>query len=176
MKVSHIIDLVTHRLTKHLTLVFTGNIFAAFLGFLAVLIISRQLTVSDFGLFNMAISAMLIASRLSGLGMDTAMIRFTSSYLGVKKTAEANQVLRATLLVKIISSFILAVIIFNTAELLATKVFHYSSLTPLLKLAAFGVLTIPTFNYLKSALYTYQLFMMGVILQILVDFGKLTIV
>lgn len=176
MKVSHIKDLITHRLAKHLTLVFTGNIFAAFLGFLAVLIISRGLTVHDFGLFNIAISAMLIASRFSGLGMDTAMIRFTSSYLGVKKTSEATQVLRTTFLVKIISSFILAVIIFNTAELLATKVFHYSSLTPLLKLAAFGVLVIPTFNYLKSVLYTYQLFQMGVILQILVDFGKLSTV
>ncbi len=131
---------------------------------------------SDFGLFNMAISAMVIASRFSGLGMDTAMIRFTSSYLGVKKTSEATQVLRVTFLVKLISGFILAVIIFSTAELLATKVFHYSSLTPLLKLAAFGVLTIPTFNYLKSALYAYQLFRMGVILQILVDFGKLSTV
>jgi len=62
------------------------------------------------------------------------------------------------------------------AELLATKVFHYSSLTPLLKLAAFGILVIPTFNYLKSALNSYQLFQMGVILQIIVDFGKLSTV
>ncbi len=176
MKVSHIKDLVTHRLAKHLTLVFTGNIFAAFLGFISVLIISRQLTVSDFGFFNIAISVMLIASRLSGLGMDTVMIRFTSSYLGANKISEATQVLRATFLVKIISGFIIAVIIFNTAELLATKVFHYSSLTPLLKLAAFGVLVYPTFNYLKSVLYSYKLFQMGVILQILVDFGKLSTV
>lgn len=176
MKVSHIKDLVTHRLTKHLTLVFTGNIFAAFLGFIAVLIISKQLTVSDFGLFNIAISVMLIASRLSDLGMNTVMIRFTSSYLSVEKTSEATQVLRAVFLVKMISGFIIAVIIFNTAELLATKVFHYSSLTPLLKLVAFGVLVIPTFNYLKSVLSTYKLFQMGVILQILVDFGKLSTV
>jgi O-antigen/teichoic acid export membrane protein len=133
MKITHIKDLATHRLAKHLTLVFTGNIFAAFLGFLAVLMISRQLTVSDFGLFNMALSAMLIASRISGLGMDTAMIRLTSSYLGAHKTSEATQVLRTTFLIKIISSFIFAVIIFNTAELLATKVSHYSSLTPLFK-------------------------------------------
>ncbi len=176
MKISHIIDLATSRLTKHLTLVFIGNIFAAFLGFLAVLIISIELTVHDYGLFNIAISAMLIASRFSGLGMDTAMIRFTSSYLGVEKTAEATQVLRATFLVRIIVSSILSIIIFNTADLLSTKVFHYSSLTPLLKLAAFGVLVIPTFNYLKSVLYTYQLFQTGVILQILVDFGKLSTV
>jgi O-antigen/teichoic acid export membrane protein len=176
MKVSHIKDLVTHRLAKHLTLVFIGNIFAAFLGFLAVLIVSKQLTVRDFGLFNISISVMLIASRLSGLGMDTVMIRFTSSYLGVEKTSEATQVLRATFLVRIIVSSIISVIIFNTAELIATKVFHYSSLTPLLKLTAFGVVAISILNYLKSAFYTYQLFQMGVILQILVDFGKLSIV
>ena len=175
MKVSYIKDLVTHRLAKHLTLVFTGNIFAAFLGFLAVLIISRGLTVHDFGLFNMALSAMLIASCLSGLGMNTAMIRFTSFYLGVEKTSEATQVLRTTFLVRIIVSSIISLIIYNTAEILSTKVFHYSSLVPLLKLAAFGVLTISTFNYLKSTLYTYQLFKMGVLLQILVDFGKLSI-
>ena len=100
MKVSHIKDLVTHRLAKHLTLVFTGNIFAAFLGFLAVLIVSRGLTVYNFGLFNMAISAMLIASRLSGLGMDTAMIRFILSYLVVGKTADATQVQRISIYCK----------------------------------------------------------------------------
>ena len=124
----------------------------------------------------MALSAMLIASRLSGLGMDTVMIRFVSSYLDVEKTSEATQVLRTAFYVKILSGFIIAVIIFNTAELLATKVFHYSSLTPLFKIAAFGILVISTFNYLKSVLCTYQMFQMGVILQILVDFGKLSTV
>ncbi len=93
MKVSHIKDLVTHRLAKSITLVFTGSMFTALLGFLAVLMISRELTVRDFGLFNMAISAMLIASSLSALGMNTAMIRFASSYLSAGKTAEAVQVL-----------------------------------------------------------------------------------
>ena len=176
MKVSHIIDLVIPRLAKHLTLVFIGNILAAFLGFLTILIISRGLTVSDFGLFNMAISAMLITSSLSCLGMDTAMVRFASSYLVLQKTAEATQVLRATFLVMTIFSFILAVVIFNTAELLSTKVFYSSNLTSLFKLAAFGVLAISTLSYLKSALYTYQLFHMGVILQSLVDFGKLSTV
>ncbi len=172
MKFSKIMTLATSQLARRLTLVFMGNLFAAGLGFLAVLIISRELTVSDFGLFNMAISVILIASHLASLGMDTGMIKFASSYLGVKKTAEATQVLRLTLLVRVITSFILAAIIFNTAELLSTKVFHYPSLTPLLKLAAFGILAISTLNYLKSALYAYQLFKRAVILQLLVDFSK----
>ena len=117
MNVSYIMNLVTSQLARHITLVFVGNIFAAGLGFLAVLIISRELSVSDFGLFNLAISVMLIASQLSSLGMGNAMVRFASSYLGEEKTSEATQVLRTTFLVRIIVSFILSVIIFNTAEL-----------------------------------------------------------
>lgn len=101
------------------------------------------------------------------------MIRFASSYLGVDKKAEAAQVLRATFLVRILLSFILFAIIFNTAELLSTKVFHDSGLTPLLKLTAFGVLSISIWFHLKSALYTYRLFQMSVIVQILIDSGKL---
>lgn len=172
MKLSNVVNVVTSQLVRRLTLVFMGNLFAAGLGFLAVLIISRELTVSDFGLFNMAISIILIASHLASLGMDTGMIKFASSYLRVKKTAEATQVLRLTLLVRVIISFIVTVIIYNTAELLSIKVFHYPSLTPLLKLAAFGILAISTLNYLRSALYAYQLFKKSIILQLSVDFGK----
>ena len=123
MKLPNLINLLRSQLAGRLTLVFMGNLFAAGLGFLAVLIISRELTVSDFGLFNMAISIILIASHLASLGMDTGMIKFASSYLRVKKTAEATQVLRLTLLVRVIISLIVTVIIYNTAERLSIKGF-----------------------------------------------------
>lgn len=172
MNISYIMNLVSSQLARHITLVFTGNILAAGLGFLAVLIVARNLTVSDFGLFIIVISFMRTTSYLSGLGMETAMIRFASSYLVVEKTEEATQVLRMSLIVKSISGFILAVIIFNTAGLLSTELFHYQRLTPPLKLAAFGMLAASASNYFISVFYTYQLFRMSVILQLLVDFGK----
>ncbi len=174
MKVSHIIDLVTSRLAKHLTLVFTGNIFAAFLGFLTVLIISRELSVSDFGLFNIAISVMLIASQISGLGMEKAIMKFTSFYLGEGKKNEAIQVLKVTLFVRIITTLIFMVLIYSTAEMLSSKAFHYSGLTPLLKLASIGILAATLLNYLRFSLYASQEYRRAVILQLLVDIGKLS--
>ncbi len=172
MNVSYITNIVTSQLARHITLVFAGNISAAGLGFLAVLIVARNLAVSDFGLFIIVISFMRITSCLSGLGMDTAMIRFTSSYLVAGKTAEATQVQRISLIVRSIICFILAVIIYITAGLMSTELFHYQSLTPPLKLAAFGMLAASILNYFRSVFYTYQLFRMSVILQLLVDFGK----
>ena len=173
MQVFQKINLATSRLTKHLTLVFTGNLFAASLGFVAILMISRELSVSDFGLFNLAIPVILIAARLSDIGMDVSMTKFASSYLAANKTAEATQVLRVTFFVRVIICSIFTVIIYNLAGLLSITFFHDSSLVQLLKLSAFGIFITSMFNYLKSVLFTYQLFQRSVFLQILIDFTKL---
>ncbi len=106
MNVSYITNLVSSQLARHITLVFAGNISAAGLGFLAVLIVARELTVSDFGLFIIVISFMRLTTRLSDFGINTAMTKFASSYLVVEKTAEATQVLRMSLIVRSIIGFL----------------------------------------------------------------------
>lgn len=176
MKISTAIKLFTSQLARRLTLVLTGNIFAASLGFISVLIITRTLSVSDFGLFNIAISIILIGPRLAALGMDTSMIKFASSYLSAGKTKEATQTLRTTVIMQITASLILAIAIFSIAPILAQKVFRYHNLTPLIRLAAFGVLFFSLLNYLKSVLYTYQLFKKCVVLQLWIDATRLSAV
>lgn len=161
---------------RQLTLVFIGNVTAAALGFLTILLISKKLTISDFGLFNLAISITFIASCMSNLGIDTAMVRFASFYLYEKKNIEATQVLKVALLIKIAIGSFLFGILFVSANFLATNVFYLPSLAPLIKLAAFGGLSYSLLNYLKSSLYVYQVFKESIILQLFVDFSKLSIV
>lgn len=158
---------------RHFTLVFSGNIFAAGLGFLTVLIISRKLTVSDFGLFNVAISIIPITFYLSCLGMNTAMVTIASSYLCENKKAEAFHVLKASFFVITVLGSFFAGIIFLTADFLSEKVFQIPSLTPLLKLAAFGGLSVSLLNYLKSTLHVFQMFRWSVAVQLFVDGAKL---
>lgn len=173
IKVSNSIRLFTSQLSRQLILVFTGNIFAAGLGLLVILIISKVLTVNDFGLFSITLSVILIAPALSSLGTNTSMIKFVSSYLCRGKNAEAVQVLRLILYLRMVTSFILAVTIFNTAVFLSRKVFQCPDLPPLLKLAAFGVLFVSILDYLKNVLYTYKMFKKYIVLQLLVDLAKL---
>ena len=145
MKNSNIVDLITSRTAKNITLVLSGNVVAAGMGFLAILLISREISVSDFGLFNLSISIMIIVSRLSSLGMNTPMVKFASAYLEVNKKAAAAQVIRTTLHVRLIASLVLAVITFSAAELISTKVFHYPELTSLIKLISSGILCVAIF-------------------------------
>ncbi|MGB3863409.1 MAG: oligosaccharide flippase family protein, partial [Candidatus Aminicenantaceae bacterium] len=69
------------RLAGHLILMSTGNILCAGLAFLGILIISRALSVSDFGLFNISISVILMAQPLINFGMLGTMIKFVSAHL-----------------------------------------------------------------------------------------------
>ncbi|MDO8283299.1 MAG: oligosaccharide flippase family protein [Thermodesulfovibrionia bacterium] len=172
MKNSNIVNLVTSRSAKDLSLVITGNVSAAGLGFLAVLLISRELSVSDFGLFNMALSIMIIVSRLAELGMEAPIVKFTSSYLAANRAADADSVLRMAFRIRLATALIFAVLTFIAADMISTRLYDYPDLAPLIKLVSSGVLGIAVFGYIRSALHAYQLFRRSVMLQLLVDLAK----
>jgi len=167
------IKLLTSQIARDLSLVSTGNIFATGLGFLSVLVISRDLSVSDFGLFNIAVSVILMVPPLIDFGINAGMIKFASTYLGMGKITEASEVFRTTLIVKTATSLVFTLILFNGASLVSLKIFNYPDLVPLIQLSAIGVFSVSLFNYLKSALFTYKLFKECVFIQILVDLIKL---
>jgi O-antigen/teichoic acid export membrane protein len=172
MRVSDIANIMTSRMARQFTLVLTGNICSAGLGFLAVLLISRNLTVSDFGLFSIARSFIVVGSLFAGLGIDIGMIKSASSYLKEEKAAEASHVCRATFLVIAAAGSVIAAVVFTMAEVVSLRIFHYPNLIFLIKLASAGILGVSTLEYLRSVFYTYQLFQKSVILQLSVDVLK----
>lgn len=173
MNIPSAIKLLTSQLARQLTLVLTGNTISAGIGLFAVLIISKSLTVHDFGLFNIAISLVLIVQPLANFGMNTSMMKFTSSYLGAGKTHEACQVLKTAFYIKTFVSFILAVLVFNTSGLLSKQVFHQPLLAPLFEIASFGILMVSMFNYVKGVLHAYKKFTDSVAIQLFMDLAKL---
>ena len=165
--------LFTSRPAKHLSLVLAGNIAAGGMGFLSILIISRVLTVSAFGLFNLALSIMIILSSLSGLGTEIGMVTFASFHLRDNKPGKAARVIRVGSYARAVFSLIIAIIIFFAARPLSHNIFHYPGLTPLIKLCAIGIFVISIATVVKSIFFTYQLFKLSVIQQLMVDTLKL---
>jgi O-antigen/teichoic acid export membrane protein len=174
MGLKNIIDIVTSRLAKRISFVFAGNMSAALLGFIAVLMISRNLAVGDFGLFNLAVSIMLIAARLSGLGMEVGMTRFASSYLAEGNIADARQVIRLTLSVKAVMGVVIGSVIFVSSGYISTEVFRFEGLASLLKISAFGVIAVSLSQFMKYVFTTYLMFKRAVVLQFLIDIGKIS--
>ncbi|MGB3862079.1 MAG: oligosaccharide flippase family protein, partial [Candidatus Aminicenantaceae bacterium] len=160
------------RLARHLILMSTGNILCAGLAFLAILIISRALTVSDFGLFNISISVILMAQPLINFGMLGTMIKFVSAHLARGQEDEAIHVVKAVFYIKVTLSLILAAFVFFTADLLAQHVFRLPSLFPLLRMSAFGIFFLSIFNYVKATLWAYKKFPAYVVIQFFTDMAK----
>ncbi len=176
MRLTRIRKLLTSRPEKNLTLVLAGNITAAGLGFLSILIISRVLTVSAFGLFNLALSIMIILSSLSGLGTETGMVTFASFHLRDDRQGKAARVIRVGFYARTVFSLIIAMTVFLTARPLSTVIFHYPELVPLVKLSSVGIFVISIAAFFKSVFFTYQLFKRSVVQQLLVDIIKLVTV
>jgi O-antigen/teichoic acid export membrane protein len=161
------------RLAGHLILMSAGNILGAGLAFLAILIISRAVSVSDFGLFSISISVILMAQPLINFGMLGTMIKFVSSHLARGHEDEAVHVVKAVFVIKATLSLILATFVLFAAEPLAQNIFHLPLLFPLLQMAALGIFFQSIFNYVKAMLWAYKKFLVFVVIQILIDMAKL---
>jgi lipopolysaccharide exporter len=172
MKTTEFKNIFKSKLAGHLILMSVGQILCAGLAFLSILIISRTISVSDFGLFNISISVILIVQPLINFGMLGTMIKFVSSHLSRGQEDEATHVVKAVFCIKITFSLIIAVVVFFAAEPLAQNVFRHPSLFPLLRMAAFGIFFLSTFNFVKTTLFAYKKFPAFVVIQFITDLVK----
>jgi lipopolysaccharide exporter len=172
MKTLKFLLLFKSRLAGHLILMSAGNILCAGLAFLAILIISRSVSVSDFGLFNISLSVILLFQPLINFGMLGTMIKFVSSHLSRGQEDEAVHVVKAVLAIKVTLSLIMMALVFLLADALSQHVFHLPSLAPLLRMAAWGILFLSMFNYVKATLWAYKKFLSYVVIQFLTDAAK----
>ncbi|MGB8952348.1 MAG: oligosaccharide flippase family protein [Candidatus Aminicenantales bacterium] len=103
-------------LARNITLVISGNLFTSGLGAISALLVSRYLSVGDFGLFSLALSIMYTATFLTELGTNTSMVKFASSYLGAGRTAEASHVFRVIFRTQLAAILIVAGTMFFLAN------------------------------------------------------------
>jgi O-antigen/teichoic acid export membrane protein len=100
------------------------------------------------------------------------MIKFVSSHLSNSRGEEAIHVVKAVFVIKVTLSLAMAILVFLLADPLARHVFHLPSLTPLLKMAAWGILFLSMFNYVKATLWAYKKFFAYIVIQFLIDTTK----
>ena len=96
---------------KDAYILFSGNVFNAFLGFLFTIVIARALTVSDFGIFSAASNLIIILASLSDLGLSSGLVNFVSHYLGRGERERADEYAKASLLVKVAISAVLSLLV-----------------------------------------------------------------
>lgn len=150
--------------SRDTVILFIGNSFSALFGFIFIYLLTRRLTVSDFGIFSAAANLIVIISSFTDLGITTAMINFVSTKLGDNDEIGATRYLKASFIIRLISILIVSGIValipkFISVNLLATADYTVSYWVAVISIGLTAWLTFP------YAMMAYKKFWQSVVLD-----------
>jgi O-antigen/teichoic acid export membrane protein len=159
---------------------FIGMLLGTGLDYATRIIIARYLGVSGYGLINLGLSVMIIASVISLFGLESGIARFIAYYGGKNKLNKVKGSITSGLQIIIPISIFSSIIIFIFAEDIALKFFKEPELTlilkifaiviPLLSLLNFFIAVFRGFKKVKYMIWSQQVSIMGIRLVLLVFF------
>jgi len=145
------------RAARNTLTVFLSNFLSLGLGFVATVILVRDLGPDRFGMFAAALAVLTLTAQISDMGLNTTFVRFASSYF-------AADVPTALVLVRLAFRFkcaVAAVVGFAgvlLAHPLARYVLGRPELTPLIRVAFIGVVASILYRYLLTTLQARRRF------------------
>jgi len=119
-------SLIFSATAKDTFVLFSGNVFSAFWGFLFTLIIARALSVYDFGIFSAALNLVTILASLTDIGISTGSVNFVSEHTARNEHEKANEYIKASFLIRILTVLATSMVVvifapFVSKTLLATR-------------------------------------------------------
>lgn len=112
---------------KDTFILFSGNLGAAFWGFLFTLIVARSLSVAEFGIFSAVLNLVIILSSLSDLGISSGVVNFVAREVGLGDRVRENQYIKAAFVVRLVAVLSISLIVFLFAPFISSKLLASSS-------------------------------------------------
>lgn len=117
-------------------IIFTGSIIGRILRFIFIILLSRILGASLYGLYSIGQSIIDIVTNISLLGDGRGFIRFAAVFIDNKDAPRLTGMVRGYTFVCSAISLFIAASLFLGAEYVSLRFFHNSSLTGVLKIFA----------------------------------------
>jgi O-antigen/teichoic acid export membrane protein len=185
-RIEKVTTLAKSATARDTAVLFSGNVLAAFLGFLFTLIIARALSVEEFGVFSAASNLFIILSSLSDLGLSSGIVNFVSEYLGKNDETTANNYAKAAFIIKVVIAAVLSLLVvvfagFVSRSWLATSDKTVAYWTALLSFSAILWGFLPYIlqakkQFLKSVMIDISISLPKAIIPFLfIQFGVLTL-
>jgi len=168
-------DFLRSKGIKDFLVVSTGRTVASGLGFLASIILARELGPEDFGLFSLSLAIMIVISGITGGSIDQATVKFSSAYLNRDKE-KAESIFNTTFKIKIIIGLVLLLAGFLLSKPLSRIVFNESGSEHLISLAFVGATGIIFLGFVLAFLQSHQAFGKHILLEVLNNFMKLSVI
>lgn len=115
---------------------FAGKLFTFACRLVLTLVLARLMGATQYGLYNLALTALTAAAVLSSLGLDSAAVRFVALFAHRRDQAGIWGTLQLSLGVTALVGSLLGIGLFALAHPIALRIFNAPQLVPLLQVAS----------------------------------------
>jgi O-antigen/teichoic acid export membrane protein len=127
------------KITKGSGIALMGTFAVLLLGFISRPMIARFATEAEYGVYSLALTVLNIGAVVAALGLQQGIARSIAYARGKKDTQKVEKLIPASVQFGLIGGISLGIIIFFTADILAARVFHDTTLAYPLKIFAAGI-------------------------------------
>ena len=132
-------DTTNKELFKQIFMVMGGQTVRTGLGFLAIIMTARLLSVEDFGLFSIFLAAVALGTELTGKSLDWGLVRFASRHLETARE-KSYLYLKTVFKIRIIISIAIILLAIGFVEFIANDLFKKPEYAVPLFLASLGTI------------------------------------
>jgi len=133
---------------KGTSFVFAGTVASIFFWFADRVIVVRNTTMEEMGLYSMAVAVASVVALVAALGLQEGATRYVSVFLGEDRQDDAHRVSRTSLRLGLVSSLVATALLYMLADPLAEKVFFKPELIRPLKVIS----VFPLFSVMMSVM------------------------
>ncbi|HEX6292686.1 MAG TPA: flippase [Herpetosiphonaceae bacterium] len=130
---------------------FVGKLFTFGCRLVITFVLARALGAGQYGLYNLALTALSVVAAVSAFGMDSTLVRYIPIFARRRDEARLWGVLQIGLGLSTLLSLALSAALFALAQPIAVEIFHQPRLAPLLRIASLIVPVLTLSNMAASA-------------------------
>lgn len=141
-------------------ILYVGNILSVAINFLITILLTRNLSTSEFGVFITGIVFLQLLVDLFELGINPALINLVSS-----SKDEAKLFIKSSFLLKLIISITVSLVLVLSADFIAISVFKNKIMSPVISFSALGFIFLTIIFWGQSVFQAQRNFLYSAILN-----------
>ena len=134
-----ILNETLQKVAKGASIVFVGSVIGIIVAFVARVLIARNYTPEEYGIFSLGFVILSICTIIGTLGLQDGTARQIAYYTGKKDERKINGIISYSLLLGLVAGGILFLLLFFSSSLISEKFFHLPSLSYTLKIFSFAI-------------------------------------
>jgi O-antigen/teichoic acid export membrane protein len=149
---SEIVNQSLQKVAKGTVIILVGGIISLLLSFVVLVIIVRNFTVPEYGIFSLSLTILNISIAIGALGLKDGTARQIAYYRAKKENEKVNGVISYSLLFGLLAGVTLFVLVFFSSDIISIKVFNLPELSFSLKVFSIAIPFLILINILIAIL------------------------